>query len=127
VATLDVSDIPLCAEFGDEFQVQQRPETVNEFGRSIYGGGLHTTARGTIFPTGDNSLQRQDDKQYGVKTLTIVTPFRLRTASPGAQPDFVLYRGNVYIVREVQDYSQFGAGFVVAIVSSVESIDAPPQ
>jgi hypothetical protein len=127
MATLDVSFVPICAEFSDTFQVQQRPETITQFGRSQVTAGASQPILGTIYPTGDNSLQRQEDKQYGRKTLTCVTLYRLRTSSPGAQPDFVFYRGNIYLVSSVNDYSQYGAGFVEATLSSVESIDAPPQ
>lgn len=125
--TLDVSDVPICAEFGDTFQVQRRPETVNQFGRSTVTNPQALTQVGTIYPTGDNDLVRQEDQQHGRKTLTIVTPYRLRTASPGAQPDFVYYRGNIFVVSQVRDYTQYGAGFVEAICSSIEAIEAPPQ
>jgi hypothetical protein len=127
MATLDVSEIPQCAEFADTFQVTQRPETINQYGRSQISAAVSQPILGTIYPTGDNALQRQEDKQYGRKTLTIVTQYRLRTASPGAQPDFVYYRGNAYVVREVNDYSQYGGGFVEAVCSSLEAIDTPPQ
>lgn len=127
MATLDVSEIIVCAEFADTFQVEQRPETLSQSGRSQVTPAGPTTQLGVIYPTGDNRLQRQADKEFGLKTLTCVTTYRLRTASPGAQPDRVYYRGNIYIVTEVEDYSQYGAGFVVAQLSSVQSIDSPPQ
>ena len=125
--TLDVSDIPICAEFGDVFQVQQRPEALNQHGRSQVSPLAPINAVGTIYPTGDNKLVRQADFERGVKTLTIVTPYRLRTAAPGMQPDYVFYRGNIFVVSAVEDYSQYGAGIVVAQVSSIEALQVPPQ
>jgi hypothetical protein len=126
MATLDVSDIPICAEFSDRFDVLRRPETVSEFGRSVTSQ-VTASAVGTIYPTGDNSLVRQADFEISRKTLTCVTPYRLQQAAPGFQPDLVLYRGNQYVVSAVEDYSQYGAGFVVAQLSSVIAIDTPPQ
>ena len=127
MASLDVSDVPICAEFSDVIQVQQRPETISQYGRSQVSTSAPIAVLATIYPTGDNSLQRQTDHQFGRKTLTVVTPYRLRTSSPGAQPDYVFYRGNIFIVTEVRDFSQYGAGFVEEVCSSVESIDVPPQ
>lgn len=125
--SLDVSDIPVCAEFGDTFDVLRRPEQITQFGRVTLGPEVRATMVGTIYPTGDNSLVRQEDFQRGAKTLTIVTPYRLRTGGPGYQPDFVMYRSVVYVVRSVEDYTQYGAGFVAAECSSIESIESPPQ
>ena len=124
--TLDVSDIPVCVEFGDRFDVLRRPETINAFGRSVTSQ-VTATAYGTIYPTGDNSLVRQTDYELGRKTLTIVTPYRLRQAAPGYQPDLILYRGNEYVVSKIEDYSQYGAGLIVAEVSSILATDPPPQ
>jgi hypothetical protein len=124
--TLDVSDIPTCAEFGDRFDVIRRPEAISQSGRSVVSQ-VTATAYGTIYPTGDNSLQRQADYELGRKTLTCVTPYRLQQVAPGYQPDLVLYRGNQYVVSGIEDFSQYGAGIVVAQLSSILAIDAPPQ
>jgi hypothetical protein len=124
--TLDVSDIPICEEFGDKFDVIRRPETINESGRSS-AAQVVGSAVGTIYPTGDNSLVRQTDFELGRKTLTVVTPYRLQQAAPGHQPDVILYRGNQYVVTSVEDYSQYGAGIIVAEVSSIAGIPAAPQ
>jgi galactose-6-phosphate isomerase len=124
--TLDVSDIPLCVEFSDTFQIVRRPETISQSGRSVTSQVI-ATATGTIYPTGDNSLVRQADYELGRRTITCVTNYRLQMAAPGYQPDLVLYRGNQYVVSTVEDFSAFGAGFVVAECSSIIAIDAPPQ
>lgn len=126
MATLDVSFVPGCAEFGDIFQVVRRAEAIDNFGRSSTTQVI-ATALGTIYPTGDNRLVRQEDYQRGAKTLTLVTTYRLQQAAPGYQPDVVLFRGNQFVVTSVEDFSQYGAGFVVAECSSMLSIDAPPQ
>src|SRR5215831_6705851 len=108
MATLDVSDIPVCAEFSDTFQVIRRPETIDYHGRVDIIEAPPVAVLGTIYPTGDNSLVRQSDFERGSETYTCVTPFRLRQAGPGHQPDMILYRGDVFIVTEVEDYSQYG-------------------
>lgn len=126
MATLDVSDIPLCPEFSDSFEVLSRVEQIDDKGRLRVMPVL-ATALGTIYPTGDQSLQRGVDFESGAKTLTIVTTYRLKSASPGTQPDAISYRGTEYIVTGVEDYSQYGAGFVVAQASSIDEVPAQPQ
>jgi galactose-6-phosphate isomerase len=126
MASLDVTWIPLCAEFSDAFEVVRRPEQISQFGRVELNGST-IVAYGTIYPTGDNSLVRKDDHQRAAKTLTVVTPFRLHMSAPGMQPDLILYRGNTFIVSAVRDYTQFGAGFIEAECSSIEAQDLPPQ
>jgi hypothetical protein len=124
MATLDVSTIPMCVEFSDSFEIMRRPESISQYGRSVTTQVI-ATAAGTIYPTGDNSLVRQSDFEMSRKTLTCVTTYRLQQAAPGFQPDLVLYRGNTYVVSSVEDYSQYGAGFIVAQLSSILAIDQP--
>ena len=127
MATLDVSDIPGCIEFSDRFDVVRRAETITQSGRSSITQVIVAGILGTIYATGDNRLQRQADYELGNKTLTICTKYRLQMAAPKQQPDVVLYRGNQYLVSNVEDFSQYGDGFVVAECSSIKAIDAPPQ
>jgi hypothetical protein len=126
MATLDVAWVTQVPEFVDAFQVVRRPETVSQHGRTETGAAT-ITAFGTLYPTGDNELVRQEDYTRAAKTLTVVTPFRLRMSAPGFQPDFVLWRGGTYVVRNVRDYSQYGQGFVEAECSTLDAQDTPPQ
>jgi galactose-6-phosphate isomerase len=125
--TLDVSDIPLCVEFADRFDIIRRPETLSQSGRSVTSQVTVPGLLGTIYPTGDQSLVRQADYQTGRRTITVVTNYRLQQEAPGYQPDLVLYRGNQFLVREIKDFSQYGQGFIEAECSSIIAIDAPPQ
>jgi hypothetical protein len=127
MATLDVSPIPVSDPFASRFDVLRRPETITEFGRSATEQVVARGKYGTFYPTGDNRLVRQSDYEHGRKTLTCVTTYRLQQASPGFQPDVVLYRGNRYIVVEVRDFGEYGAGFVEAQLSSTLAQDAPSQ
>lgn len=121
---INPSWVPMSAQLADRFDVIRRPEAISEYGRSVTSQVV-ATARGTLYPTGDNSLVRQSDYELGRKTLTCVTTYRLQIAAPDHQPDLVLYRGNTYVVTAVEDYSPYG--FVVAQLSSIRAIDEPPQ
>jgi galactose-6-phosphate isomerase len=124
--TLEVSWVTQEPEFADMFQVLRRPETISQSGRSVTSQ-VTKTAYGTIVPTGDNSLVRQADYELGRRTITVYTTQRLQMAAPGYQPDLILYRGNQYVVSNIEDFSAFGAGFIAAECSSILAIDTPPQ
>lgn len=129
---IDVTDIladPMIA--GEAFQVIRRLETVDGNGR---GSTTNTTyaAFGSVTPTGDNSLVREDAFQSQAKTIKVVTNFALQGMAEDAQgnkyqPDLVLWKGDYYLVRTVNDYSSYGAGMIEAECSSIDWDDEPPK
>ena len=118
MSELDVSDLLLDPEIGgNAFQVIRRQQTVNGYGETVL---TQTTldAVGAVYPTGDNRLQRQADFSTQADTITVVTRFRLRGASKSGgdayQPDIVLWNGNHYVVADINQYTNYGAGFIEA-------------
>lgn len=128
---IDVSDLLLDADIaGQIFGVIRRQETVGANGVSTVAA-TNLTAVGSITPTGDNSLLREEAFQTGAKTIKVITPFRLRGASKDAggnsfQPDIVVWNGDNFLVRIVNDWTPFGAGFIEAECSSFDFIDLAP-
>ena len=45
--------------------------------------------------------------------------------SPGRQSGEVLWHGSNFVVRQVEDYSGFGRGFIVAVATSIDAINSP--
>lgn len=123
---LDLSEAFEAIEFADRFTVIRRTETISQFGRSERTPIRFPSIIGTLYPSGDNSLVRADDQTRGGKTLTVVSRFRLQQASPGYQPDLIIWGGDFFVVKDVRDFSRFGAGMIVAECSSIDSIDLPP-
>lgn len=129
---IDVTDIladPMIA--GEAFQVLRRHETVNSYGESTIATTTYS-ANGSITPTGDNSLVREDAFQSQAKTIKVVTSFMLQGQAEDAQgnkyqPDLILWKGDYYIVRTLNDYSSYGAGMIEAECSSIDWDDEPPQ
>lgn len=130
---IDVTDILVDIDIADsQFTVIRRQEVVNNFGETT----LVTTTYpptlpqpiGAIYPTGDNKLQRKEDFTSQSDTITVVTQFRLRGASKSGgnkfQPDIVVWNGNNYVVSNVNEFTQYGAGFIEA---ECTSIDFTPQ
>lgn len=130
---LDVNDLILDPEVAATgFQVLRRRETVTDQGRTSVNIATYA-AFGSIVPSGDNSLIREEGYGIGAKTINVITNFWLRHQAqdgPGGyryQPDIVVWNGNKYLVKAVNDYSQFGQGFVEAECSSMDMIDQTPS
>lgn len=85
---------------------------------------------GSVTPTGDNSLSREDGFQSQPKTILVITRTFLRSAAEDAdgfewQPDLVLWQNNHYLVKSLEDFGQFGGGFVAATCEIFEFTASP--
>jgi hypothetical protein len=132
---IDVSDVlldPMIA--GQEFLVVRRQQTVNNFGETVIGQAVFS-ALGSVTPVGANSLLREEAYQVQQKTLRVVTSARLRGVSEDVagvqfQPDLIYWpvspSGDYFLVKVLNDYSQFGAGVVEAECASIDYSDLPP-
>jgi hypothetical protein len=65
------------------------------------------------------------------KALTVITQYRLRGESESTgtefQPDLVVWHGDSFLVKHVEDWSAFGPGFILAVCISIDVVDTPPQ
>lgn len=129
--SIDVTDILADSFISNEaFWVFRRLQKVNNHGRTeIQSAWL--PAAGSIYPTGDNSLVRQEAFQVQANTITVVTPFRLRGQAQtpqgdNYQPDLVYWDLDFYMVKKLNDYSKYGVGFMEAECSSIQFNDRPP-
>lgn len=135
---IDVSDLTFDSDIaGEAFGVIRRQEVVGANGVSVITATTLPAAGqpaivGSITPTGDNSLVREEAFQTQAETVTVITAFRLRGASKDAngnsfQPDIVVRSdGSQYLVASVKSWAAFGAGFVEAECTSFDfSATAP--
>jgi galactose-6-phosphate isomerase len=128
---IDVNDVLLgSAIAGETFVVQRRQETVTQQGKSTIKT-FNLPAVGSIQPEGDNEMIRETDFDTQSNSIEVITPFRLRGASVDAagkefKADIVLWNGNSYVVKTVNDYTAFGRGWVLAQCTSEDFVDQPP-
>lgn len=129
---IDVSDIITDIFIsGEQFNVIRRSDNVDTTGETTLGAAP-LCGVGQITPTGANSLLREEAFTTDQKTINVITTFMLRGPSKDKwtgqiyQPDIVVWRGDNYIVRTLQDYSQFGAGMVVAECTSIDYVENAP-
>jgi hypothetical protein len=136
MADIDVSDLLGDPDFIDTFTVLRRQETTNNSGESTLAITTYPTPPdlpqpyGAVFPTGDNKLVRQQDFTTQSSTITVITQFRLRGSSKSGgsefQPDIVVWNGGNYVVSNVNEYTQYGAGFIEAECTSIDFTPPAP-
>lgn len=115
---------------GEKFTVIRRQQVVNNFGETTTQT-QNFQVRGSITPA-RSELMREEAFQTQTKIIRVITSFRLRFLSEKVggiqyQPDVVLWNGNHYLVRTLDDYSRYGQGFVQAECSSIDFVDNPPK
>jgi len=120
VPDIDVSGISLDAFVaGEQFEVIERIETVNGFGESTVRA-TSAFAYGSIqpIPTIPSHLLREAAFDSQEKVIHVITPYLLRGASARghiqSKPSMVLWKGDYYEVRNIDDYSSYGQGHVEA-------------
>lgn len=127
---VDVTDILLDTDIaGQSFVVLRRQETVNSFGESTV-----VTTRipgiGSVQPSGDNALIREEGQDAQAESIAVVTAVRLRGVAKGPnatrfKPDIIFWNSNYYEVRDLKGWGQFGVGFVEAECTAIKYVDNP--
>jgi galactose-6-phosphate isomerase len=123
---LDVNQVLASPNLRTTFLVTRRMVTVDTHGRTSTTTSQYTVV-GVINAHGDNTTDRPSEYAASHKSIVVYTPFRLYAQSQGSLPDLITYRGNDYIVRAIEDFTQYGRGFVQAYCTSQNLQDSPPQ
>jgi hypothetical protein len=114
----------------DQFSVIRRTQTVGNNGRASFTSATPQNACGTVYPSNKNDLERFPNLQVMGKALSVVTRFALRGESEVAgtdyAPDIVQWHGDNFVVVDLQDFSSWGNGFILAICQSMDLKDVPP-
>ncbi len=124
---IDLTPVLLDPEIaGEGFQVIRRMEIVNSYGESVLSYKTYTPI-GQVIPTARNSLVREQSFSSQEKAIRVITSFKLRGASKddvgqNYQPDLIFWKSGYYICQEIEDFSQYGAGFVSADCSAFDWI-----
>ena len=114
MASLDVSFLLADPDFADTLTARRLAQTVGSNGRAV-STATDTDFIGVAFPGAGNLLVRGPDGERVSADMTVVTMHPLSSGSAGNPADEVVWRGNRYTVKSVQDYSNWGAGFVLAL------------
>jgi galactose-6-phosphate isomerase len=117
---LDMSDVLTDPDFLDSTLVCQRQnQTVGTDGRAI-NTPTSIPFSGVVTAAGGQTLQRRADGEYERGRISIVSKFKLIAGQAGLTADIVAWNGNTYTVVQVDDYSNYGAGFTQAICELID-------
>jgi galactose-6-phosphate isomerase len=127
--SIDLSRALARPSFQDSFAVTRRQQSVNTYGEASAVSTSMGTQSGVVWPSQPNERKIVPDLTVTDKTITIITAFALRSEAEvsGTEylPDIVTWHGDSFLVRNVEDWSGYGAGFVQAICSSIDVVDQP--
>ena len=124
MALLDVTDVLFDPMLTDSFDVERRIETVDINGRSTVAVTTLTGKIGVVTMANASELERLPEEQRMRRAISIVSAFNLRGVVAGYQPDVIVWRGDRFVVAAIDNYPQFGSGFVQVICSSLDLVDA---
>lgn len=114
------------------FIVKRRKQIVNNFGESTVEVEEIPNVRGVLYAAAQNGLTRRPEAQTNSKSIEILTRFALRGESKSTednseyQPDLVLWHGNLFVVTNIEDWSNYARGFIKATLGSINIVDQPP-
>lgn len=130
MASLDVSDA-FSEEFWNPFTLVTRLETTNDKGRPVVVETTTPDLLAVITAASPNDLQRWPEADISLKSIIIVGPERVQLARPGPtadqtyKADVVLWKGNAYQVGYVDDYSDYGEGYMFVIAQMTDYTPNP--
>lgn len=109
--------------FSDLFTVRRRTEQVSGTGRSQVTSVSIPNVVGVVTMASGKDLERLPEAEIFERVISVVTAFKLQGETLGKQPDLVLWRGGVYVVKAIDLYPQFGQGLFEAICTSMDLVD----
>ena len=120
---LDVTQIITDPDFADNFAVRRRTDVIDAHGRSVPTEQTFSPVIGVVTANSPSDLDRKEDYQTMSRSITVVTKFALRGETTNFQPDVIVWRGSNFLVKHVDLYPHFGAGFFQAECSSMSKTD----
>jgi hypothetical protein len=128
---IDVTDVLSSLDIAcQSFTVVRRTETVNQYGESTLAT-VNIPVIGAIQPLGENATLREEmytTASNGITVWTQTPIFNAGRDSGGVkyQPDLILWDGTYYLVRVLEPWSDYGAGFYKAECSQIDFEDSNP-
>jgi hypothetical protein len=125
MAQLDVNDVMLDPDLSTVFDVRRQQETINEAnGRTVLRNELFEGVIG-IVTWDDGTITQTENAVIAAQTINVATPFSLRDASFGYQPDIIIWQGAEYRVTMTKPHRHLGRGWTRAKAESTRGTDSP--
>lgn len=114
MANLDVSDLILDPDFSQPIIVQRNRITVSDQGLGV-STPTQVQVIATVVPASSLDLNRLADADLLKGKIRIFVQFPLIAGDDTNTADIVFWNGRQYTVSAVDDYTNFGVGFVDAM------------
>lgn len=115
----------------DRVTVIRREQFIDEHGRVQFSKTPIPRVVGTVTMAGSDDLDRVPDYQKMGRVISFVSKFKMQgpalTGRSQFQPDYIVWRGDTYVVSVLDPYPQFGSGFTQALAGSIDSVDQSPN
>lgn len=113
MASIDITELLDDPDFSDTFFLRRQHQTIDSSGLA-HNTETSVACDGVCFPGGGNKLIRTRDGDRVEADMTIVTRTILHDGRGGEPADNVEWMGKRYVVTLVEDYANWGGGFVQA-------------
>lgn len=123
MASIDMSDVLLDPDFLDTAVCVRRTEVVGANGVPVRTT-VDTPFLG-CFISESSTMTRTNNAEQVSSRMTCVTVFRLMDGRNGQTADIVKFKGLPYTVSNVADFSNYGPGFVDAILELLPADGGP--
>jgi len=127
MALLDVNFVLKDPDLSETFTVRRRQQVIDIHGRSTINETDYLGTVGVINAGDPNDLRRDNPEyEFATNTISLVTDFDLIGETEGYLPDIVFWRGANYTVIYINQYPQFGPGFIQAVCTQTDRQDKLP-
>jgi MFS superfamily sulfate permease-like transporter len=123
---LDVSEILSDPDFADVVAVTRSAETVDSHGRAQAATQTFANITAVVTAGQGDALKYLPEGAHIEGAILVHTTFRLVSESDTTQPDTVTWQGRDYVVTMLNDWSTFGAGFMIGVCTLKNLAGAAP-
>ena len=114
MALIDVSDALEDPDYVDEFTYIRTEVVTAPTGRGITKSQQTFTGIGSIQAHTGQELHRMGDAEFNSGMIKVITKELLTAGSDDYTADVVLWKGAGYTVTNIEDWSNYGEGYVRA-------------
>ncbi len=123
---LDVTEILSDPDFADTITVTRTSQTGFDHGRPIVTTQTFPNVTAVV-TAGQGDILKYFPEMANIQgAILIHTTFRLTSVSETTQADVITWQGRDYQITGVNDWSTFGAGFIMAVGTLKNFVEAAP-
>lgn len=120
MANLDLSELMYDDDLaGETFTVQRISRVVDDTGMSA-DQSYFSDGTGAVQPATPRQLEQLAEADRASAGIAIYTQFPLVVQTDTQAADIVIWQGKHYRTAQVTDWSNYGAGFVMAIATLID-------